>query len=792
MAGRYIGWLCFAAIIFVGAAAMPLTMESSRSRIYIVQMGYHEASNLFASKTSWYGSVLESVKLQALEGAQILEGVSAVGPEGLMHVYDTVFHGFSAKLTPQEASYMESMPGVLSLYPDGVKQLHTTRTPEFLGLSTTNGLWPESDYGEDVIIGVLDTGVWPESSSFSDNDMGPVPERWRGICESGTAFSSSACNKKLIGARFFCQGYEAASGPMNESLEYRSPRDSEGHGTHTSSTAGGRDVANASLLGYAEGTARGMAPLARIAVYKICWEVGCYDSDILAAFDRAVADGVDIISLSVGGAVVPYSIDSIAIGSFGASKKGIFVSCSAGNKGPGPFTVSNIAPWIMTVGASTLDRAFPANVLLNDGTTVHGVSLYSGPGIGNEPLPLIYSADAGKEDDSGLNTRESARVCLAGSLDPNLVSGKVVLCERGSNARVEKGAAVLAAGGAGMILANTEIDGEGLIADSHVLPATSVGNNGGQVILSYIRTVKDPKVTIEFEGTVLNVKPAPVVASFSSRGPNSETPQILKPDVVGPGVNILAAWTGAAGPTGLAFDTRRVNFNLISGTSMSCPHISGIGALLRAAHPDWSPAAIKSALMTTASRFDNWKGILYDEATGNVSSPFDFGAGAVQPQKANNPGLVYDIVTRDYVNLLCALKYTPKQIQVLNIETVVCPSTAILPNNFNYPSFAAIFEATALVPQSATFIRTVTNVGLPNSTYTFSTLSPEGVTITVEPEVLVFTALHEKQTFTLHVEVKWQGELSPHERDTKFAYLTWTDGIHDVQSPVAITRNRSF
>ncbi|CAK9277777.1 unnamed protein product [Sphagnum jensenii] len=743
MAGRYIGWLCFAAIIFVGAAAMPLTMESSRSRTYIVQMGYHEASNLFASKTSWYSSVLESVKLQALEGAQILEGVSAVGPEGLMHVYDTVFHGFSAKLTPREASYMESMPGVLSLYPDGVKQLHTTRTPEFLGLSTTNGLWPESDYGEDVIIGVLDTGVWPESSSFSDHDMGPVPERWRGICESGTAFSSSACNKKLIGARFFCQGYEAASGPMNESLEYRSPRDSEGHGTHTSSTAGGRDVVNASLLGYAEGTARGMAPLARIAVYKICWEVGCYDSDILAAFDRAVADGVDIISLSVGGGVVPYSIDSIAIGSFGASKRGIFVSCSAGNKGPGPFTVSNIAPWIMTVGASTLDRAFPANVLLNDGTTVHGVSLYSGPGIGNEPLPLIYSADAGKEDDS-------------------------------------------------MILANTEIDGEGLIADSHVLPATSVGNNGGQVILSYIRTVKDPKVMIEFEGTVLNVKPAPVVASFSSRGPNSETPQILKPDVVGPGVNILAAWTGAAGPTGLAFDTRRVNFNLISGTSMSCPHISGIGALLRAAHPDWSPAAIKSALMTTASRFDNWKGILYDEATGNVSSPFDFGAGAVQPQKANNPGLVYDIVTRDYVNLLCALKYTPKQIQVLNIETVVCPSTAILPNNFNYPSFSAIFEATALVPQSATFIRTVTNVGLPNSTYTFSALSPEGVTITVEPEILVFTALHEKQTFTLHVEVKSQGELSPHERDTKFAYLTWTDGIHDVQSPIAITRNRSF
>lgn len=144
------------------------------------------------------------------------------------------------------------------------------------------------------------------------------------------------------------------------------------------------------------------------------------------------------------------------------------------------------------------------------------------------------------------------------------------------------------------------------------------------------------------------------------------------------------------------------------------------------------------------------------------------------------------------MNLLCALKYTPKQIQVLNIDTVVCPSTPILPNNFNYPSFAVIFEATALVPQSATFIRTVTNVGLPNSTYTFSTLSPEGVTITVEPEILVFTALHEKQTFTLHVEVKWQGELSPHERDTKFAYLTWTDGIHDVQSPIAITRNRSF
>ncbi|GAA0148953.1 serine protease [Lithospermum erythrorhizon] len=299
--------------------------------------------------------------------------------------------------------------------------------------------------------------------------------------------------------------------------------------------------------------------------------------DILAGLDAAVEDGIDIISISLVDASLPFHQDNIAIGSFSAIQKGIFVSCSAGNLGPSPGTLSNEAPWILTPkdSLSTL-------------------------------VPLVYPVSSGNSNSS---------LCREGSENGVDFKGKVVFCERGGGiARIAKGQAVKDAGGAAMILMNKEIDAFSTLADAHVLPAVHLSYASGLKIKSYINSSEQPLATISFKGTSIGDPLAPVVTSFSSRGPNLASPGILKPDIVGPGVNILAAWAFSLDDN----TDPKLAFNVISGTSMSCPHLSGVAALLKSSHPSWSPAAIKSAMMTTADIFTT-------------------GAGHVNPSKANDP-----------------------------------------------------------------------------------------------------------------------------------------------------------
>jgi hypothetical protein len=368
-----------------------------------------------------------------------------------------------------------------------------------------------------------------------------------------------------------------------------------------------------------------------------------------------------------------------------------------------------------------------------------------------------------------------------------------------------------------MILANTESDGEGLIADAHVIPATAVGALEGAAIKDFIKNTVNPKALLSFHGTEMNVKPSPVVASFSSRGPNGQNPEIMKPDLIAPGVNILAAWTGDMGPTGLTTDNRRVSFNIISGTSMSCPHVSGLAALLKAVHPSWSPAAIRSALMTTASILDNTQGGMRDEATGNISTPFGFGAGIVQPQKAMDPGLIYDLGVEDYVSFLCGLNYSDAMIQLIinhddeeeGATAVSCtmsagdppPAAPLLPpQQLNYPSFSVIFNqasSSSSLSSSSSILstkltRTVTNVGQARAVYTATVLAPEGVTISVMPSTLSFVAVNQKLSFTVQVNTSSVKSLVPGDFLTVFGSLTWSDKIHSVQSPIGITRQESF
>ncbi|MCD9640091.1 hypothetical protein HAX54_025163 [Datura stramonium] len=738
-------------------------------KTYIVHMKHHQRPSSYSTHHDWYDAQLKSL--------------SSSASDSLLYSYDAAYPGFAASLDPHEAELLRHSDDVVGVYEDTVYTLHTTRTPEFLGLDNDLGLWaghtPQelNSAAQDVVIGVLDTGVWPESKSFSDVGMPDVPSRWRGECESGPDFDPKVhCNKKLIGARFFAKGYRMSSSSSfpNQPRQPESPRDQDGHGTHTASTAAGAPVANASLLGYASGIARGMAPRARVATYKVCWPTGCFGSDILAGMDRAILDGVDVLSLSLGGGSGPYYRDTIAIGAFSAMERGIVVSCSAGNSGPAKASLANTAPWIMTVGAGTIDRDFPAYAILGNGKKITGVSLYSGNGMGKKLVSLVY------------NTDSSSSLCLPGSLDPRDVRGKIVVCDRGSNARVEKGLVVKEAGGVGMILANTVESGEELVADSHLLPALAVGRKVGNLIRQYVKSEKNPVAVLSFGGTVVNVKPSPVVAAFSSRGPNTVTPQILKPDVIGPGVNILAAWSGAVGPTGLEKDTRRTKFNIMSGTSMSCPHISGLAALLKAAHPDWSPSAIKSALMTTAYVRDTTNSPLRDAEGGQLSTPWAHGSGHVDPHKALSPGLVYDITPEDYIKFLCSLDYELGHIQaIVKRPNVTCAKKFADPGQINYPSFSVLLGKSRVVR----YTRSVTNVGAAGSIYEVVVDAPPSVSVTVKPSKLVFKRVGERLRYTVtFVSKKGVSTMSK----TTFGSISWNNAQNQVRSPVSFSWSQLF
>ncbi|XP_052193552.1 subtilisin-like protease SBT1.3 [Diospyros lotus] len=749
-----------------------LVICSAKETTYIVQMDKSKMPKAFSGHLEWYSSMVKSVVTRAEKEVED-------DRERVIYSYQNAFHGVAALLSEEEARRLERRHGVMAIFPETIYQLHTTRSPMFLGLEPehSTSIWSDKLAHHDVVVGVLDTGIWPESQSFNDTGMTPVPAHWKGTCETGRGFTKSHCSRKIVGARMFYRGYETAMGKINEQEEYKSPRDQDGHGTHTAATVAGSPVAGANLLGYAYGTARGMAPGARVAAYKVCWVGGCFSSDILSAVDQAVADGVNVLSISLGGAVASYYRDSLSIAAFGAMEMGVFISCSAGNAGPDPSSLANVSPWITTVGASTMDREFPSSVKLGTGIRITGVSLYKGRRKLSEgkQYPLVYmgSNSSGSLDPSSL--------CLDGTLDPHIVSGKIVICDRGISPRVQKGQVVKDAGGVGMILANTAANGEELVADCHLLPAVAVGEKAGKVIKHYTLTSRKATASLTFQGTRLGIRPSPVVAAFSSRGPNFLSLEVLKPDVVAPGVNILAAWPGLLGPSSLPTDHRRVKFNILSGTSMSCPHVSGVAALLKARHPDWSPAAIKSALMTSAYVHDNTNNPLSDAANGAPSNPYVHGAGHIQPLKALDPGLIYDIGPQDYFEFLCTQDLTPSQLEVFaKFSNRSCRHTLANPGDLNYPALSALFPESTNVP-AVTLHRTVTNVGPPASNYHVNVSPFRGVLVKVEPAVLNFTSKHQKLSYKVTFTTRSR------QMEPEFGYLIWKDGLHRVRSPVVIT-----
>ncbi|XP_057811870.1 subtilisin-like protease [Salvia miltiorrhiza] len=669
----------------------------------------------------------------------------------LTYSYRNVFRGFAARLSPDEVKAMETKPGFVSARPQRKISLHTTHSPNFLGLNQNTGFWQNSNYGRGVIIGVLDTGILPEHPSFSDEGMPPPPAKWKGKCE----FNHTSCNNKIIGARTFTSSADT-------------PLDDDGHGTHTASTAAGRFVRGANVFGNANGTAVGIAPMAHLAIYKVCGTF-CFESDIIAAMDVAVDDGVDILSLSLGSLSFDLHDDPISLGAYTATEKGILVSCSAGNGGPSNFSLSNEAPWILTVGASTIDRKIRSTAVLGNNATFDGESAFQPADFPATQSPLVYA--------SMLNaTDPQIRFCGARSLNKTDIRGKVVVCDLGGLIpRIEKGIAVKNGGAVAMILVNTAAYGNLTLAEAHVLPVTHVSYADGLKIKTYINSTSTPTATIVFKGTVIGDDRAPVVAAFSSRGPNYASPGILKPDILGPGVNILAAW-----PVSVENNTNtRSTFNMISGTSMSCPHLSGVAALLKSAHPDWSPAAIKSAIMTTADVVNLAKNPIEDERF-LPASVFATGSGHVNPSRASDPGLVYDLQPEDYVPYLCGLNYTNRQVGTILQRRVNCSAESrILEGDLNYPSFAVTFRS-LVSSGSQTYTRTVTNVGEANSSYVVEIVAPSGMEVRVEPTKLDFSQVKQKLQYNVTFS-RLNSTVFGHVQ----GYLKWDSAKHSVRSPIA-------
>ncbi len=719
---------------------------------------------------------------------------ATVGRAHVMHQYHAVLNGFSARLTAAEAKALRANGKVAAVTEDTELKLDTISTSNFLGLTAPGGLWSQTvggnlNKGEGMVVGIVDGGIWPENPSFSDRVdalgvptfgagtqvYGPAPATFAGGCMSGEGFTPAVhCNNKLVGAKFYNAGF-LASGRVKHFTEFYSPRDSVagptghgGHGDHTASTAAGNSGTPTLVSGIAFGPASGMAPRARVAAYKVCWTYvdaaatdgtgstnSCFSSDSVAAIDAAVLDGVNVINFSISGSQTSVA-DIVEQAFYRASLAGVFVAASAGNSGPGN-AVAHISPWLTTVAASTHNRAIRADVTLGN------AAVYSGASFNTTPLPstaIVRAEDAGVAGASA-----NLNLCFSSplELDPAKVAGKIVVCTRGTNARVDKSFAVLQAGGVGMVLMD---NGGGLVAEAHSVPSVHVTVADGTAIKAYAANAgATAAIGAFYSGTTAN---APVMAGFSSRGPNQGDSNVLKPDLTAPGVDVIAAVTpglteaqrnavaaGTLVPAG--------EWASYQGTSMSSPHVAGLALLLKQAHPTWSPAAIKSALMTTAFS------TLDDGLAGaqNGLLPWAQGAGHVAPNKATDPGLVYDAGQADYVKYQCKVNRS-------GVTAADCATFGTLDEtyNLNLPSITV-----GGVVGFVNVTRRVTNVGSASATYTASSTVP-GFTATVTPASLTL-APGASATFTYRLTTTTAAD-----GVWNFGSLVWTDGVHVVRSPV--------
>ncbi|SDP03883.1 PA domain-containing protein [Nakamurella panacisegetis] len=749
-AGKYVVVLSKAPIASYtgGTAGIPATKPKTGDKV--------EVTSASARK---YASVLtaDQNKIAASVGAQQKQK------------YTVSLNGFSATLTSAQATKLAHTAGVLAVAKDTLRYADDDKVDyDYLKLAGKNGVWAglggTKNAGKGVVIGVIDTGIYPESKSFAGSALKNAPsasdptlayrsgsqivmkkangQTFTGKCETGEQFTANDCNTKLISARYFGDAFIASAGSNFE--DFVSPRDGEGHGTHTASTAGGNPGVQATVDGIDFGKISGVAPAAAIAVYKALWtskvasQSGGTTSDIVAAIDQAVADGVDVINYSVGGSSESLTVDPIALAFLSAASAGIFVSASAGNSGPGASTLDNSAPWVTTVAASTM-KPYEGTVVLGNGKKYAGVSTTVTKTVGPAPFVTATSVKLAAAD------TVAAGRCTPGTLDPALTAGKIVECDRGVVDRVAKSAEVKRAGGIGMVLVNlTPLDTD---ADLHTVPTVHLDSDLGLPAKAYAATAGATATLVPGNTTKIST-PYPQIAGFSSRGPSvSNNGDILKPDIAAPGVGILASISPQ-------LDGGRTA-DFLSGTSMAAPHIAGLAALFVQKHPKWSPMEIKSALMTTATDTKNSDG-------SKNTDPFAQGAGEVNPSAMFNPALVYNAGDQDWLSYIEGLGYDTGT-----------GAPAVAPSDYNQASIASgSLVSTLTVTRTVTAVKTGLYV---------AKASVPGFKVTVSPSILVFSKVGQTKSFrvTMTRTTAPLGEYST-------GFLTWHGAHTTVRSPIAL------
>lgn len=801
-------------------ALAPPRLAKPATSVYLIQLREAAAANYtggtpgFAGTRPGLGRRFDrnsgAVESYVTHLEQVHENLLAeVGAAGAkIYSFSYALNGFAANLTPEQAAALAQHELVQRIWLDSDRKVQTNNSSIFLGVLDPNG-GLRADLGldgEDVIIGVIDSGIAAGHPSLNDSEA-EIPRacrsqwarsswlgRWLchsvrkdppttlvydavegfgGVCQAGEEFSAEECNNKLVGARFYVDGF--LNRHTLDEDEFLSPKDADGHGTHIATTVAGNRV-SASLFGTRIAEISGIAPRARIAVYKACWvkpeetRATCTTADLARAIDDAVADGVDIINYSVGSLETDLSApDDLAL--LNALDAGVLSVVAAGNDGPNLGTIGSpsSAPWVLTVAASTQDgTSFSEAIEITAPANLSGPILmqeasFTPPLIGRAGIEAeVVVADDGQNvlaNGSAGSTRDACEP-LSGSTN---ASGRVVLIQRGGcefelKIRHAEQAGALAA----IIYNNT---GPPFVMNGTPnnvgIPAVMIGNSDGQRIVDRLTAGETVSVRIEKGIFLERSTSGNQMSVFSSRGPSLSEPDFLKPDVTAPGVDILAGHT-----RDVANGLRGQDFQYLSGTSMSAPEAAGVAALLKQAHPDWTPGALKSAMMTTT-----YQSVVKDTLESDAN-PFDMGAGHIDANQAVDPGLVYDTSFLDHAAYLCGIDNSP--FVASDCEILLEAGFSLAPRELNLPSIGI----TELISGDLV-TRRVTNLG-PPTTYNASVTAPFGMEVFVDPPSLSL-GTGDTGEFSLYFETT-----QPDLDLWTFGELVWSDASHTVRSPMAV------
>lgn len=809
------------------AGAIPFSLaggeDPQATRVYIVQLrepstAEHHASLSKAPARSPRADKQRArldkanpiLKAYAAQLADEQDRVLSKAGAGAQKIYSYQFglNGFAARMSVAQAHKLENLPEVLNVWEDEIRPMATRYSPTFLGLFDSGvGLRSaEGLDGEGVIIGFIDSGVAPEHPALRDTRQADrprlcrgswaettllgqwlcrrftklpdtlvfeEPESWNGVCETGEQFVETDCNNKLIGARWFVDG-ALDSGPIDDD-EIRSARDADGHGTHTATIAAGNRT-SASIFGTLIGDIEGIAPKARVAVYKACWlrpgdtRASCNTTDLVNAIDAAVADGVDIISYSIGSSLKKITApDDVAL--MAATKAGVLSVVAAGNEGPNMGTIGSPAggPWVIAAAASSRDGESSVEALqITSPPSLNGKyatkeANFTPPLQDRDPIEgrLVLVDD----DDDSLptgTTGTSSDACQA-LINGDEVSGNIALIQRTGCLFEDMVKNAAEAGAIAAVVYNIAGDPIVMFGTEGLsdIPALMIGQADANLILAELDAGNDVTVVLDKSFLLTTDDTANIMASFSARGP-APVADILKPDVTAPGINILAGFTPDA-----ANATPGENFAFLSGTSMSTPHVAGAAALLLQAHPEWTPSAMKSALMTTARQDIKASAGLGD------ASPFDFGAGHIVPNEANDPGLVYDVSDDEFDAFACGT--ASPAVSMTRCDELAAAGLSFQAADLNQPSVAI----SALTSQR-TVQRQVSNVSDEADSYSVSISEPPGMSVDVNPASL---ALGPGASASFDVTLTY---LSGPLDLWRFGSLTWSSASRDVYSPIAV------